>query len=46
MSTLSAMAAEGAGSFILGVGIPLIAENPTLANNEPLITVAAIAGED
>jgi hypothetical protein len=44
VSTASAMAAETIGSFSLGVGIPLIAENPTLSNNEPLITVAVISG--
>lgn len=39
----TAAAAEFAGTFALAVGPPLAAENPTLANNDPAFTAAAVA---
>ena len=44
VSPAVSLAVEAAGSLALGLGIPLIAENPTLANNSPLAAVLAIAG--
>lgn len=37
--------AEFLGTLVLGVGIKLILDNKTLANNDPIYTAGIIAGE-
>ena len=44
VSPAVSFATEAFGSLALGLGIPLIAENPTLANNSPLAASLAISG--
>ena len=44
VSPAVSLATEAAGSLTLGLGIPLIAENPTLANNSPAAASLAISG--
>jgi len=44
VSPAVSLATEAAGSLALGLGIPLIADNPTLANNSPTAAVLAISG--
>ena len=44
VSPAVSLATEAAGSLALGLGIPLIAENPTLANNSPTAASLAISG--
>ena len=44
VSPAVSLATEAAGSLALGLGIPLIAENPTLANNYPAAASLAISG--
>ena len=44
VSPVVSLATEAAGSLTLGLGVPLIAENPTLANNSPMAASLAISG--
>ena len=44
VSSAVSLVTEAVGSLALGLGIPLIAENPTLANNSPAAASLAISG--